>query len=56
MREGMWKEMGKEVQKEVQERKQDLVDGYIGTYASENSKGVYHFFFDPDTGRMTEPR
>lgn len=51
----MWKEMGKEMQKEVQERKQDLVDGYIGTYASENSKGVYHFFFDPDTGRMTEP-
>lgn len=51
----MWKEMGKEMHKEMRERKTNLVDGYIGTYASEASKGVYHFYFDPDTGRMTEP-
>lgn len=27
---------------------------YIGTYDSENSKGVYRFYFDRETGRMTE--
>lgn len=31
------------------------VDGYIGTYYSEKSKGIYHFTFDPESGRLTEP-
>lgn len=35
--------------------KRNLVDGYIGTYDSEVSRGVYHFLFDSDTGEMTEP-
>lgn len=35
--------------------RKNLVDGYIGTYQSEESRGIYHFLFDPDTGRMTEP-
>lgn len=35
--------------------RQCFVDGYIGTYHSEESRGIYHFLFDPDTGRMTEP-
>lgn len=30
-------------------------DGYIGTYYSEYSKGIYHITFDNETGRMTEP-
>lgn len=32
-----------------------LIDGYIGTYYSEESKGVYHFMFDEESGNMTEP-
>lgn len=32
-----------------------LTDGYIGTYYSEESKGVYHFMFDEESGSMTEP-
>lgn len=32
-----------------------LIDGYIGTYYSEKSKGVYHFMFDEESGSMTEP-
>lgn len=32
-----------------------LIDGYIGTYYSEESKGVYHFMFDEESGNTTEP-
>lgn len=31
------------------------LDVYIGTYNSDNSKGVYHFTVTPDTGSMTQP-
>ncbi len=31
------------------------VDGYIGTYHSENSRGIYHFTFDPESGCLTAP-
>jgi len=31
------------------------LDAYIGTYNSENSKGVYHFTVSPDTGIMSQP-
>lgn len=44
---GRWKDMEKD--------RKNLVDGYIGTYHSEKSRGIYHFSFHPDTGRMTEP-
>ncbi len=30
-------------------------DGYIGTYYSESSKGVYHFTFNEESGEITEP-
>lgn len=30
-------------------------DGYIGTYFSEKSKGIYHFTFQEESGLMTEP-
>ncbi|MEW4413424.1 beta-propeller fold lactonase family protein [Clostridium sp. AN503] len=33
----------------------NAIDGYIGTYYSEKSRGIYHFSFDPESGRMTEP-
>ena len=36
-------------------RAKTLTDCYIGTYDSENSRGVYHFLFDTESGRMTEP-
>lgn len=29
--------------------------GYIGTYYSENSRGIYHFTFDPESGSLTAP-
>ena len=29
--------------------------GYIGTYHSEESRGVYHFTFNEKNGQMTEP-
>lgn len=29
--------------------------GYIGTYASDNSKGIYAFTFDTQTGEVTKP-
>lgn len=32
-----------------------LVTGYVGTYYSEQSQGIYRFSFDPGSGRMTEP-
>lgn len=32
-----------------------LKEGYIGTYASEDSRGVYHFRWNEQTGEMTEP-
>lgn len=32
-----------------------LTDGYIGTYYSEESKGIYHFTFDSENGSLTEP-
>lgn len=31
------------------------VNGYIGTYFSENSRGVYRFSFDTENGRLTGP-
>lgn len=34
----------------------NLMDVYIGTYYSENSKGIYHATFDAESGRMTEPK
>lgn len=30
-------------------------DGYIGTYSSAESKGVYHFTFNSENGEMTKP-
>lgn len=39
----------------MEKDKRNLVDGYIGTYDSEASRGIYHFLFDSGTGRMTEP-
>lgn len=33
----------------------NAIDGYIGTYYSEKSRGIYHFSFEPESGRMTEP-
>lgn len=32
-----------------------IVNGYIGTYYSENSKGVYRFAFDEESGKLTDP-
>lgn len=32
-----------------------VAHGYIGTYDSENSRGIYHFTFDTESGRLTEP-
>lgn len=29
--------------------------GYIGTYASPKSHGIYHFFFDTETGGLSKP-
>lgn len=29
--------------------------GYIGTYLSEESRGIYHFIFNEGSGEMTEP-
>lgn len=40
---------------ESEENKQ-ITTGYIGTYASPESKGVYRFFFDRESGALTEPR
>ncbi|RGZ01288.1 beta-propeller fold lactonase family protein [Clostridium sp. AM58-1XD] len=42
-----------DVQKEAEAK--NLLNGYIGTYYSEKSKGIYQFSFDPVSGRMTEP-
>ena len=36
-------------------RKTENYDGYIGTYDSEASKGIYHFVFEAESGRITEP-
>lgn len=32
-----------------------FTDGYIGTYYSQESKGIYHFLFNQITGEMTKP-
>ena len=32
------------------------VHGYIGTYFSENSRGIYDFTFDPENGSLTAPK
>ena len=37
------------------EKNKRMTTGYIGTYASPESKGVYRFTFDRESGRMTEP-
>lgn len=34
---------------------ENLVDGFIGTYASEQSEGIYHFLFNIESGQMTDP-
>lgn len=39
----------------MDQEKRKLAECYIGTYDSEESKGVYRFLFDPDTGKMWEP-
>ncbi|MCC8025784.1 MAG: lactonase family protein [Clostridium sp.] len=44
--------MNRETKKE---RAGSIQDGYIGTYFSGQSRGIYHFTFDPDSGAMTEP-
>ena len=31
------------------------INGFIGTYASENSKGVYRFTFDTVSGTLGKP-
>lgn len=33
----------------------NYANGYIGTYYSENSRGIYRFLFDAEHGGMTEP-
>lgn len=33
----------------------DFTDGYIGTYFSEGSRGIYHFAFNEANGEMTQP-
>ena len=33
-----------------------ISDGYIGTYASIDSRGVYHFTFDEVTGELSQPK
>lgn len=38
-----------------QERKEGLWEGYIGTYYSRESRGIYRFFFDEKEGEITEP-
>lgn len=37
------------------EKTMELIHGYVGTYYSQESQGVYRFSFDPDSGRLTEP-
>lgn len=32
-----------------------FTEGYIGTYYSEESRGIYRFSFDEESGEMTEP-
>lgn len=32
-----------------------FIDGYIGTYYSEESRGIYHFSFDEENGEMSAP-
>lgn len=34
----------------------EIIRGYLGTYASERSRGIYQFTFDPKTGMLTAPR
>ena len=43
-------------EKEVQEAEvMGNINGFIGTYASEKSKGVYRFTFDTDSGTLGRP-
>lgn len=39
----------------VKEENRNLLDGYVGTYYSEESRGIYHFTFDSENGILTEP-
>ena len=36
-------------------REDDRMHGYIGTYTTGRSQGIYRFTFDPDTGALSEP-
>lgn len=44
--------MNRQTEGRIRER---LVDGYVGTYYSRQSRGIYRFSFDPVNGRITEP-
>lgn len=39
----------------IKAENKNLTDGYVGTYYSEKSKGIYHFTFDSENGTLTEP-
>lgn len=40
----------------MEEIKEPVIRGYIGTYYSEKSKGIYQFSFNEESGEMTEPQ
>lgn len=40
---------------EKKDKNNRIVNGYIGTYFSENSKGIYRFAFDEESGELTAP-
>lgn len=40
----------------MEEIKEPVIRGYIGTYYSEESKGIYQFTFNEASGEMTEPQ
>ena len=44
--------MEKEREKEITA---GFTDGYVGTYYSEESRGIYRFSFHEETGELTAP-
>lgn len=41
--------------RKAENKKKQMINGYIGTYFSESSKGVYRFAFYPESGELAEP-
>lgn len=43
-----------EKSRNAENKKKQMINGYIGTYFSDNSKGVYRFAFYPESGELAE--